>query len=91
VYALNLTFGGITQLTFYNTLTQFGYVALILTWVVKHTMVKMANNGNATIHHDLVLRRQAELLCPLLAKKMILMKLFIQLLDAAKHAAAYST
>jgi hypothetical protein len=39
-YALNLTFGGITQLTFYNTLTHFGYVALILTWVVKHTIVK---------------------------------------------------
>jgi hypothetical protein len=76
VYALNLTFGGITQLTFDNTLTQFGYVALILTWVEKHTMVKMENNGTATIHHDLVLRRQAELLCPLLAKKMILMKLF---------------
>jgi hypothetical protein len=76
VYALNLTFGGMTQLIFYNTLTQFGYVALILTWVVKHTMVKMTINGNATIHHDLALRRQAELLCPLLAKKMMLMKLF---------------
>jgi hypothetical protein len=69
-------FGGITQLTFYNTPTQFGYVALILTWVVKYTMVKMANNRTATIHHDLVLRRQAELLCALLVKKMILMKLF---------------
>jgi hypothetical protein len=40
VYALNLTFSGITQLTSNNTLTQFGYVALILTWVVKQTMVK---------------------------------------------------
>jgi hypothetical protein len=49
VYALNLTFGGITQLTFFNTLTQFGYAALILTWDVKHTMVKIANNGNATM------------------------------------------
>jgi hypothetical protein len=39
-------------------------------------MVKMANNGNATIHHDLVLRKQAELLCPLLTNKAILMKLF---------------
>jgi hypothetical protein len=37
---INLTFSGITQLTWNNTLTQFGYVALILTWAVMHTMLR---------------------------------------------------
>jgi hypothetical protein len=37
---LNLTFSGITQLTWNNTLTQFGYVDLILTWAMMHTMLR---------------------------------------------------